>query len=404
MHIPLYIARRYLFSKKSKNAINYITAVSVVLVAVVSMALIIAMSVFNGLAFFVSSLFNLFDPQLKISQTNGDIFIPDSAWVRIEQIPSVASYSEVLEADVLISYSEKQLVGKIKGVPENYAQTSDVDSVIIEGEFDIFNDVVNYVAVGQGIVYDLSIGLHFRDALHIYAPKRESSISINPTDEFNRKHAYPKAIFTVQQDIDHSYVIASLSFVRDLLSYSESEVSSVELRLLPDADEAAVMSEIQNIIGDGFIVQNREQQHAFLTKITQTEKLITFLIVSFILVIASFSIVGAITMLMIEKYKDIQIFKSMGASRSLIQRIFVFEGWIISIVGAFIGISIGLAVSFIQQEYGVIGLSNAGGSFATDAYPVQVQFQDVLSVSAMVLTVGFLAAYYPVTFMSKKYI
>ncbi|MFW5851882.1 MAG: hypothetical protein ACOCWB_06645 [Bacteroidota bacterium] len=186
MHIPLYIARRYLFSKKSKNAINYITAVSVVLVAVVSMALIIAMSVFNGLAFFVSSLFNLFDPQLKISQTNGDIFIPDSAWVRIEQIPSVASYSEVLEADVLISYSEKQLVGKIKGVPENYAQTSDVDSVIIEGEFDIFNDVVNYVAVGQGIVYDLSIGLHFRDALHIYAPKRESSISINPTDEFNR--------------------------------------------------------------------------------------------------------------------------------------------------------------------------------------------------------------------------
>ncbi|MFW5851883.1 MAG: ABC transporter permease [Bacteroidota bacterium] len=176
------------------------------------------------------------------------------------------------------------------------------------------------------------------------------------------------------------------------------------MRLLPDADEAAVMSEIQNIIGDGFIVQNREQQHAFLTKITQTEKLITFLIVSFILVIASFSIVGAITMLMIEKYKDIQIFKSMGASRSLIQRIFVFEGWIISIVGAFIGISIGLAVSFIQQEYGVIGLSNAGGSFATDAYPVQVQFQDVLSVSAMVLTVGFLAAYYPVTFMSKKYI
>ncbi|MFO7869783.1 MAG: FtsX-like permease family protein [Bacteroidales bacterium] len=404
MHISFYIARRYLFSKKSKNAINYITAVSVVLVAVVSLALIVAMSVFNGLSVFITSMFNMFDPELKLSHSSGDVFIPDSSWVRIEEIPSIVSYSEILEADVLLSYSDKQMVGKIKGVSENYMETSHFDSLIVEGDSEIFHDVVNYVIVGQGIAYDLSIGLHFRDALHIYAPKRTSSFSINPSDEFNRKRAYAKALFAVQQDIDHSYIIAPLQFTRELLDFNQGEITSVELTLHDKAKEKQVVSKIKEIVGDEFVVQNRNEQHAFLNKITQTEKLITFLIVSFILIIASFSILGAITMLMIEKHKDIQILKSMGADALLIKRIFIIEGWIISVIGAIIGVTLGVLLAYIQQQYGIIGLSNVGGSFVTDAYPVKIEVFDIMYVFAMVLFVGFLAAYYPVKFMSKKYI
>ena len=404
MPFSWYIALRYLFSKKSKNAINYITGVSVTLVAVVSMALVVAMSVFNGLALFVMSLFNLFDPEIRITHENGGVFIPDSAFVQVASMPEVVSYSEVLVDDVLLSYADKQLVAKIKGVSQNYLETSSLDSILISGDFAIFDEVIPYVVVGQGVAHNLSIGLYFKDALHIFAARRTSSSAINPLDDFNKKYAYPRGIFSVQQEIDASYVISSIRFARELLEYTNNEVSAIEIALKPGTNEHAVMNQINAIVGDEYVVQNRELQHAFLYKITQSEKLITFLIVSLILIIASFSIVGSLTMLIIEKQRDVQILKSMGANVQLIKRIFIVEGWIISVFGACIGIVLGLALSYIQQEYGIIALSSTSNAFAVDAYPVRIQMMDALYVLAMVLGVGFIAAYYPVQFVSKKYL
>lgn len=404
MPISWYIAKRYLFSKKSKNAINYITGVSVTLVAIVSMALIVTMSVFNGLAIFVTSLFTLFDPEIKISSTSGRVFVPDSTFTIIEHMPSVLSYSEILTDDVLLSYNDRQIIAKIKGVSKNYTNTSSIESTLVSGDFDLFDEVIPFVVVGRGISSQLGIGIHFRDALHIYAPKRSSFSAINPMDDFNRKHAYPKGIFTVQQEIDDTFIFSSIDFARELLEYSNNEVSAIELTLAPHANATQTIREIERLLGNTFRVQNREQQHEFLYKITQSEKFITFLIVTLILIIASFSIVGSLTMLIIEKQKDVKILKSLGADNRLIKRIFITEGWIISVLGALIGISIGLLLSYIQQEYGIIRISAASDAFIVDSYPVKIHWPDIVYVLSMVLTVGFLAAYYPVTFISKKYV
>jgi len=404
MSFSWYIARRYLFSKKSKNAINYITGISVSLVAIVSMALVIAMSVFNGLSIFITSLFNLFDPQIRITAEHGGVFSPDSAFVIIEEMPSISSYTEVLEDDVLLTYDQKQLVGKIKGVGKTFENTCTIDSLLIAGDFDVYDTIIPKVVVGQGVASKLSVGIYFKDALHMYAPKRKKSSAFNPKDDFIERHAYPTGIFSVQQDIDSRYILSSIDFTRDLLAYKNGEVSSIEIKLANGVDEDDVLDELQTLLGDGFVVKNREQQHAFLFKITQSEKLITFLIVSLILVIASFSIVGSLTMLIIDKKRDIHILRSMGANKSLLKRIFITEGWLISIMGAFIGITIGLALSYIQQYFGIISLGNASGGFLVDSYPVKVELMDSVYVLAMVLGVGFLAAYYPVSFVSKKYL
>jgi lipoprotein-releasing system permease protein len=404
MPFSWYIAKRYLFSKKSKNAINYITSVSVALVAVVSMALILAMSVFNGLAIFVTSLFTTFDPEIRITHARGGVFTPDSAFVYVQALPSIASYTEALTDDVLLSYGDKQIIAKIKGVSESYVNTTDVSSMLVSGDFDIFDDVVPFVVVGRGISSQLAIGVHFRDALHVYAPKRSSRSSINPMDDFNRKHAYPKGIFSIQQELDNIYVISSINFARDLLEYKNNEVSSIEILLHEQAREQQVIRDIQELLGEDFRVLNREQQHEFLYKITQSEKLVTFLIVSLILIIASFSIVGTLTMLIIEKQRDVQILKSMGASVGTIKKIFIAEGWIISILGAFIGVSVGLLLAYLQQEYGFVKITAASDSFIVDSYPVRIQFTDIFYVLSMVLSVGFFAAFYPVHFVSKKYL
>lgn len=403
MRLSWYIARRYLFSKKSKNAINYITSISVALVAIVTMSLVITMSVFNGLTFFVTSLFNQFDPEIRITAKTGGVFSPDSAFVLVQEIPSLQSYSEVLEEDVLLSYDNKQLVGKIKGVSPNYSKTCEMDSLLIAGDFEIFDSTFNFVVVGQGVAHSLSIGIYFKDALHIYAPKRTKTVSYNPTDDFIKKYAYPRGIFSVQQDIDSRYVLSSIHFARDLWAYTNSEVSSIEIKLKQGSDKQKVIEEIQSLIGGDFDVKNQQQQHAFLYKITQSEKLITFLIVSLILIIASFSIVGSLTMLIIDKQRDISILKSMGATNALVKRLFILEGWMISILGAIIGLILGLGLSLIQEQFGIIKLGNPSDMFIVDAYPVIVQWLDSVCVLAMVLGVGFVAAYYPVKFVSKKY-
>jgi len=404
MGISLFIARRYLFSKKSKNAINYITGVSVVLVAFVTMSLIIAMSVFNGLTILVTSLFNSFDPDIRITSNTGRVFSADSAIVYFQKNPSIYSYTPVLESDVLFVYGEKQLVGRIKGVGNNYTKTCDVDSIMVTGEFVLQQNNVEYVIVGQGVAQSLSVGLQFRDVLQIYAPDRSKKSSINPMDDFNKEYAYARGVFSVQMDIDDKYVISSLDLTQRLWGYTHNEISSFEVKCNKNADVEKIAKDLQRKFGPNYLVRDREQQHEFLYKITQSEKLITFLLVTLILIIASFSIVGSLTMLIIDKKRDISILCSMGADMKLIRKIFVFEGWMISGFGALIGIVLGVGLSLIQQYFGILKLSADSSNFLVDAYPVQVAYLDILYVLGMVLTVGFITAYIPVRYIFKKHI
>lgn len=404
MGISLFIARRYLFSKKSKNAINYITGISVILVAFVTMALIIAMSVFNGLTILVTSLFNTFDPDIKITSATGKVFNETFVTQMLSQEKDVVSYTSVIEDDVLFAYSDKQLVGKIKGVDSAYSATCTIDSMMIAGEFKLQQNDIEFIAVGQGVARSLEVGLQYKDVMQIYAPDRtKKQSSLNPMEDFNKEYAYPRGVFSVQVDIDNSYVISSISLARRILKYGKHDVSAIEVLCNKNTDSKEFASYLHKKLGNEFVVRDREQQHEFLYKITRSEKLITFLIVSLILLIASFSIVGALTMLIIDKKRDIRILTGMGASSLLIKRIFVFEGWMISFAGAIIGIILGLGLSYAQQYFGLLKLGSSD-SFLVEAYPVHVQLMDVVYIFAMVCGIGFLTAYIPVNFIIKKHI
>ncbi|MDR0940595.1 MAG: FtsX-like permease family protein [Bacteroidales bacterium] len=401
MNVPFFLARRYLFSKKSKNAINYISGVSVVLVAVVSMSLVVAMSVFNGLSDLVTSLFNSFDPHIQITHHSGRVFDKNAVIPTLQTQDNVAAFSAILEDDALFSYSDKQLVGRLKGVDNQFADVVYIDTLLNAGDFVLYEDEVDFVSMGYGIAHELGAGLAYTEILQIFAPKRsKTSSSINPMDDFTKVLCYPRSIFSVQMDIDSRYVIASLSLAQRLFSYDSTQVSSIAIRCADEGSIDATAESLQRSLGSDFMVKTQEEQHEFLYKITQSEKLITFLIISLILVIASFSIVGALTMLIIDKKHDITILTSMGASKTLIRRIFVFEGWLISITGAGIGIFIGAALSLAQQHFGLLA---TGGGFAVEAYPVRLAVIDIVYVLAMVLSVGFLAAYLPVYSIIKKH-
>lgn len=401
MSVSFFFAKRYLFSKKSKNAINYITMVSVALITLVSMALVIIMSVFNGLSDVITSMYNTFDPEIKITAKTGRVFSLDSVEEKLTNNPNIYAFTPVLEDDVLYTYGDKQMIGKLKGVGESYTKTCNVDSIIVAGEFKLEQEGIQFACVGQGVAHKLSVGLMFRDVLYIYAPDREKKSALTPNEEYNKTFAYARSVFSVQMDIDNEYVITSLNLAQNLWKYKHNEVSYIEVKVAEIADIQKVVNELQSSLGNDFLVKDRNTQHEFMYKVTQGEKFITFLIITLILIIASFSIVGSLTMLIIDKQRDITILKSLGADSKLIKKIFIFEGWLISILGAIIGIAIGIVVCFIQEKYGIVKLPGASDNFIVQAYPVKILFNDIIAVLFVVLLVGFFTAYYPVRKISR---
>jgi len=401
MSVSFWFARRYLFSKKSKNAINYITTVSVILIAIVSLALTITMSVFNGLSDIITSMFNQFDPDIKITATSGRVFSLDSVEQKIKSHDEIYAYTPVLEDDALFVYGEKQLIGKIKGVGDSYTKTCEVDSIVVVGEFVLEQDGVHYASVGQGVAHKLSVGLMFRDILQIYAPERGKKSGILATEEYNKTYAYARSVFSVQMEIDNEYVITSLQLAQNLWKYTNNEISSIEIKVKDDVNINKLVKALKKDLGEDFAVKDQNAQHEFMAKITQSEKFITFLIITLILIIASFSIIGSLTMLIIDKQRDISILQSMGAESTTIRKIFIFEGWLISILGAVIGVALGIAVCYAQEVFGFVKLG-ASGNFIVQAYPVKVFFSDIFAILFVVLLVGFLTAYYPVRRISKK--
>lgn len=405
MNFPFYIAKRYLFSKKSHNIINIISGISIAGVTVGTMALIVVLSVFNGFEELVKSLFNTFNPDLIITIKEGKTFIPsDLSYEKIKNIPGIASFSEVVEENALLKYKTEQYIVTLKGVSEEYLINNPLDTMLIDGDFILENNAYNYTVMGYLVAYNLGIKINdFSNPLQVYVPKRTKKRLTSIEQSFNSGALIPSAVFSVQQEIDAKYVIVPIRFARQLLDYT-NEVTSMEIRLEPHVDPDIVQHEIQEMVGDSFIVKNRFQQQELLYKIMRSEKWAIFIILSFILIIAVFNVVGSLSMLILDKRKDIAVLFSMGANEKLIKRIFLVEGLLISFSGAILGLFLGYLLCLLQIEFGFIKLGPETNSFIIPYYPVRLYFSDFLAVFGTVFFIGLVAAWFPVNQIANKYL
>ena len=408
MNFPFYIARRYLFSKKSHHAINVISGVSVCGIALATLALLCTLSVFNGFQDLVATMFTAFDPELKITSASGKVF--DSKDERIQslhQLPEIEVFSQSLEDNAMVQYKGRQAMVVIKGVEENFNQLTAIDSVLYgRGQWCLQDEVVDYAVPGIELVSVLGTGIKFLDPLEVYAPKRGVKINVaNPVNSFQSNYLHSSGlVFAVnQQQYDASYILTSLSFARNLFQY-ETEVSSIELKLNPDADVDAVKARIGKLLGKDFLVRNRYEQQEDTFRIMEVEKLISYLFLTFILLIACFNVIGSLSILIIDKRDDVVTLRNLGADNRMVSRIFLFEGCLISFLGALVGVVLGVTLCLLQQEFGFISLGNGdtAGAFVVDAYPVRVHFSDVLLVLITVLLVSFLSVQYPVRYLFRK--
>ena len=402
MNFPLFIAKRYLVSKKKQNIINIISGISIGGIIIGTLALLIILSVFNGFSMLIGTFYSNFDPDLKITSVHGKMFNPsDFEFEKIKSMPEVVNYAEIIEEVALLKYRNQVYPAVVKGVPPNYAKYTKIDTLIIDGSFLLKDRGINYAAVGQGIAYSLGIQPSFTDHIMIYVPRKGTQVSINPSQAINQDYVFPSGIFTVLEEIDSKYIIVSYDFAEALFE-SRSDVSSIELSITKDTNIKKVQKEIQSTLGDGFDVKNQYQQHDLVYKTMESEKWAAYLILVFILIIASFNLLGSLSMLIIDKTDDIFILRGMGAGSETIKKIFLFEGWLISVIGAFIGTILGIIICWIQIHFGIVTLP--GNSFVISAYPVKVIFTDILLVLGIVLLIGFFAAWYPVKFISQKYL
>jgi lipoprotein-releasing system permease protein len=400
--LSVYIAKRYLLAKKSRNAINIISGVSVAGVSVGTMALIIILSVYNGLETMVRSIFNTFDPDLKITAVEGKTFIADTSRLKLlASVDGLSCYSLTIEENALLKYGDRQYIATIKGVDENYAMVTDIDSTMWEGEFTLTSDKGRpYAIPGVGVAQYLGIRVNFLTPLNIYVPKKNGS-ALDEENAFNRKFIFPSGIFQIEKDYDSKYVYIPIEFARELTEIDKG-VSSIEIKFKEKADPSSVQKKIKKIFDKGFLVQNRYEQQEIFYKVMRSERLAIFIILTLILTIASFNIIGSLTMLIIEKERDIEILKSLGANSDLIRKIFIFEGWLISIVGAVSGIILGFIICWVQQTFGVVKLQSE--TLIMNAYPVVMKLKDFIIVPATVLLIGYWAAWYPVRFLTRKYL
>lgn len=405
MNFPFYIAKRYLFSKKSHNAINVISGISVCGVALATLAMVCTLSVFNGFQDMVATFFTAFDPQVKITSVKGKVFdgsLPVLS--QIKNMPEVAVYSESVEDNAMVQYKGRQVMAVIKGVEDNFDKLTPIDSILFGcGELILHDEVADYAIPGLQLLSTLGTGIRFLDPLEVYAPKRGAKINMaNPMSSFVSDDLFSSGLtFTVNQEkYDGSYILTSIDFARNLFQY-DKEVSAVNLRLHPTANEKDVISKIKRILGEDFYVQDRYEQQADTFRIMEIEKLISYIFLTFILMIACFNVIGSLSMLIIDKKNDVQTLRNLGASDNQIVRIFLFEGRMISFIGAVAGVILGLILCLVQQEYGIISLGNSG-SFVVDSYPVSVHAWDVVLIFITVLVIGFISVWYPVRYLSKR--
>jgi lipoprotein-releasing system permease protein len=372
-------------------------------VAVGTMALIVILSVFNGFESVISSLFNAFHPDLRITIAEGKNFsVTTGDFNKIKNMENVAYFSEIVEENALITYDDQQYIATVKGVSPSYNKMTGLDSLMWDGKFLLRRNTRDYAVIGRGIAYYLSVMLHRMEPLVIYVPKRKERITFNPKKAFNRDYIFPSGIFSIEKELDSKYIIVPLDFARNLFDY-KGLVTAIELKLAPGADKEQTQKKIQQTLGTDYEVKNRYQQQKLFYKIMKSEKWAIFFILTFILIIASFNVIGSLTMLIIEKKKDMYTLRSMGANIKFIRKIFLLEGWMISAIGAVLGIILGAILCYIQETFGIIQLQG-GQSFIIQAYPVDTQISDFIYVFITVLFIGFLAAWYPVRYITRKHL
>ena len=406
MNFPFYIARRYLFSRKSTHVINLISGISVVGVAVATMALVVTLSVFNGFEDLVASFFTSFDPQLKVMPVQGKSAPSDDPILtKIRHLPDVDVATESVEDQALAIYGDRQAMVTIKGVDDNFSDLTHINDILYgDGRFELHAADLNYGVLGIRLAEDLGTGAQFKDALKIYAPKRDGQLDMtNPTDGFVEDELYsPGVLFTVKQaKYDKNYIITPIAFARNLFG-QQGMLTSLELRLKPGSDFDAVKSEMQQIAGKKYSVLDRYEQQEDTFKIMKIEKFIAYIFLTFILMVACFNIIGSLSMLIIDKKDDVVTLRNLGATDHQITRVFLFEGRMISTIGAIIGIGIGLLLCWLQQTYGLVSLGESSGSFVVDAYPVSVHPIDILVIFGTVVIVGYISVWYPVRYLSKR--
>lgn len=403
MNLPLFIARRYLISKKKQNIINIISGISVAGVTVGTFALVVVLSVFNGFNDLIRSYFSILDPDLKITPVEGKLFDPTFFSDSIQhKVPGIADFSFVIEENALLKYETRQFIATVKGVPANFANTTGIDELMIDGTFLLDQNGIQYAVPGQGVASNLGMNLNFNDPLHIYVPKKGIRTSVNLANSLNHDYILPSGVFSLLEEVDNRYVFVPLSFARNLFETGDM-VSAIEIRLEDNVSVSTVSDQLKNLLGEQFHVKNKYQQHDMLYKTMQSEKWATYLILVFILVIASFNILGSLSLLIIDKKDDIAILRSMGASPSLIRKIFLYEGWLITVTGVLAGLFLGIMVSLAQIHFQWITLPG-NGSFVITAYPVKIDPIDLALITAVVLSIGFLAAWYPVRYISGKHL
>jgi lipoprotein-releasing system permease protein len=385
LNTSIYIAKRYLFSRKKMHAINIISGISMVGVLIGSAALIIILSVYNGLEDVILSLYSNFSPEMKIEPRAGKTFDPNTAYFHsIKNDPRVLSYYEVLQEKALIKYDGRPFIGTLKGVSDGFMLNTKLDSIIQSGSFTLAAAGENYAVIGSSVQASLGVNVHDKfGSLEIYLPRREAKGS-NPLDEFVMQPIVPAGVFALGGEFD-DMVVTSISFARGLLNQPK-EVSSVEINYKKGADIDELQTAIKNKIGRDFTVKSRREQNSELYKTLNYERWFIFMILTFVLIIAIFNIIGSLTMLVIDKRKDIAILTSLGANKTLIQGIFFFEGMMISFIGCVAGIVLGLVFCILQQRFGFVKMGSKISMI--DAYPVSLRLNDFCLVF---LTVGIIA-------------
>jgi ABC-type lipoprotein release transport system permease subunit len=404
LYLPYYIAKRYLISKKSHNIINIISVISVIGVTVGTMALIMVLSVFNGFESLVLSLFNSFNPDIKIEASRGKVINTESfPFEDVGNIEGVARYWEVVEENALARYRESQHVVKVKGVASDYLERSGLRDFTIAGSPVMEKNNVQQAFIGAGVAYYLGVYLgDFNPPMSLYVPSRTSkNLSAIQGNAFNQEIVAVAGVFSLQQEFDRDYVFIPIQTARQLMEY-ENEVTSVEVVVEKGESLLEIKDRIQVLLGEEYTVKTRFDQQSLLYQVMRSEKWATFVILAFILVIATFNVIGSLSILIIDKKKDIAVLWSLGASKKLIKRIFIAEGMMISVFGGIAGLLAGGLIAYLQQQFGFVPLGSSGDSYIVDAYPVRVEFLDFLLVLLTVITIGAITVWYPVRQISRK--
>ncbi len=404
MHFSLFVAKRYLVSKKSHNLINVISLVSLTGILVGTFALVVVLSVFNGFESVIKSLYHSFNPDLLIMPEKGKTFHYAVFPVqKLKRIQGFGKIVQVAEEDALFKYGDKQYIARIKGVSENFKTVKDFDTLTVDGKFVLQQGNADFAVLGAGVAWVLNLNLNdMNRLLRVYVPKRGNASSFNFSNAFNSETIQPIGVFSIQQDFDQKYVLTSLRFVKKLLNYKD-ERTSIEIYLKSNANVDVIQTKIENILGKKFSVKNRFEQNETLFKVMKSEKIAIYLILVFILILASFNMIGSVSILIVEKMKDIAVLKSMGTDKKTVRRIFLYEGVLINIIGSVLGLFFGFVILLLQQHYGFIKLGGGEGAFIIDAYPVSMKIRDFILVFFTVQAIGFIAAWYPVKFLLRNF-